>query len=190
MTSSILAGVDEVGRGCLAGPVISASVILADTVDFSLLCDSKELSTLKRQAVADHIVKNSIAVGIGLCSNNEIDEMNIHKATLLSMSRSLASLAITPDRAIVDGLFVPEHSVITCEAIVKADKSIPAVSAASILAKVVRDNYMNRIDQRYDTYQFCKNKGYGTAKHIELLKQFGPSIYHRMSFSPLKHIES
>ena len=185
MTSSILAGVDEVGRGCLAGPVISASVILADTVDLSLLCDSKELTSLKREKIANHIIKNSVAIGIGLCNNIEIDQMNIHKATLLSMSRSLTSLPIIPDRAIIDGLFVPDH-FISCESVVKADKSVPVVSAASILAKVVRDNFMTRIDKRYNIYQFHKNKGYGTSKHIELLEQFGPSIYHRMTFSPLK----
>ncbi len=188
MTSSILAGVDEVGRGCLAGPVISASVILADTADFSLLCDSKELTCLRREKIADHIIRNSIAVGIGLCNNIEIDQINIHEATLLSMSRSLTSLSIKPDKAIIDGLFTPSHSI-NCEPVIKADKTIPVVSAASILAKVVRDNFMKRIDQRYDIYQFRKNKGYGTAKHIELLKQFGPSIYHRMTFSPLKDIE-
>ena len=188
MTSSILAGVDEVGRGCLAGPVISASVVLADTIDMSLLCDSKELTSVKREKIADHIIKNSVAVGIGLCNNIEIDQMNIHHATLLSMSRSLSSLSITPEKAIIDGLYIPDH-FIRCESVVKADKSIPAVSAASILAKVVRDNFMIRIDQPYNVYQFGKNKGYGTAKHIELLKQFGPSIYHRMSFSPLKDID-
>ena len=187
MTSSILAGVDEVGRGCLAGPVISASVILADTVDLSLLCDSKELTSLKRERIANHIIKNSVAIGIGLCNNIEIDQINIHKATLLSMSRSLTSLPITPDKAIIDGLFTPDH-FISCESVVKADKSVPVVSAASILAKVVRDNFMTRIDQRYNIYQFYKNKGYGTPKHIELLEQFGPSIYHRMTFSPLKDI--
>ena len=185
MTSSILAGVDEVGRGCLAGPVVSASVILADTIDLSLLCDSKELTYLKREKIANHIIQNSIAIGIGLCTNIEIDQINIHEATLLSMSRSLTSLSITPDKAIIDGLFAPDHSV-NCEPVIKADKSIPVVSAASILAKVVRDNLMVRIDQQYDIYQFRKNKGYGTAKHIELLKQFGPSIYHRMTFAPLK----
>jgi len=185
MTSSILAGVDEVGRGCLAGPVISASVILSDTADLSLLCDSKELTQLRRVKIANHIIHNSTAIGIGLCTNIEIDQINIHEATLLSMSRSLTSLSITPDKAIIDGLFVPHHSI-KCESVIKADKSIPVVSAASILAKVVRDNLMIRIDQHYDTYQFSKNKGYGTAKHIELLAQFGPSVYHRMSFSPLK----
>ncbi len=187
MTSSILAGVDEVGRGCLAGPVISASVILANTVDMSLLCDSKELTSLKREKIADHIIKNSVAIGIGISSNIEIDKVNIHEATLLSMSRSLTSLSIEPDKAIIDGLFTPNH-FINCEPVIKADKSIPVVSAASIIAKVVRDNFMKRIDQRYDIYQFRKNKGYGTAKHIELLKLFGPSIYHRMTFSPLKDI--
>ena len=185
MTSSILAGVDEVGRGCLAGPVISASVILADTIDLSLICDSKELKSQKREEIANHIIRNSVAVGIGLCNNVEIDKINIHEATLLSMSRSLTSLPIIPDKAIIDGLFTPNH-FICCESVVKADKSIPVVSAASILAKVIRDNFMKRIDNRYDVYEFSKNKGYGTAKHIELLKQFGPSIYHRMTFSPLK----
>ena len=185
MTSPILAGVDEVGRGCLAGPVISAAVILKDSVDISLLSDSKKISPKNREKIANHILNNAYSVGIGFCSNHEIDKINIHMATLLSMKKSLLALSIQPDIALIDGRFAPNVNM-ECKTYIKGDENIPEISAASIIAKVVRDNYMIRIDRRFNVYKFYQHKGYGTKGHIELIEQFGPSIYHRLTFSPLK----
>ena len=185
MTSQILAGIDEVGRGCLAGPVISAAVILKDSVDTSQLRDSKKITPKNRAKLANYILNNAHSVGIGFCSNHEIDRMNIHMATLLSMKKSLFALSIQPDLALIDGKFAPDVDI-ECKTYIKGDESIPQISAASIIAKVVRDNYMTRIDKEFNVYKFYQHKGYGTKEHIELINQFGPSIFHRLSFSPLK----
>ena len=185
MTSQKLVGVDEVGRGCLAGPVISAAVMLENNIDTSCLKDSKEISPKNRVKLAEYILNNSISVGIGFCSNIIIDKINIHEATLLSMKKSILALSKPPDLILVDGKFSPDVKY-KCNTYIKGDKRIPEISAASIVAKVIRDNYMSRIDNVFDAYKFSQHKGYGTKEHIGIIDKLGPSIYHRMSFAPLK----
>ena len=185
MTSQILAGVDEVGRGCLAGPVISAAIILNNLMDKSILKDSKALTEKKRTYLASYILNNCISVGIGVSSNNEIDQLNIHNATLLSMKRAVHNLVKTPTKLVVDGLYKPDTKInTTC--VVKGDQLLPEISAASIIAKVLRDNVMKNLDKQTKVYGFSQHKGYGTKQHLLAIDMFGPSIYHRMSFAPLK----
>ncbi len=185
MTSQILAGVDEVGRGCLAGPVISAAVILNKSIDRSILKDSKLLGEKKRSILASYILNNCISVGVGVSPNDEIDQLNIHNATLLSMKRAVNNLVKLPTKLLVDGLYKPDTKInTTC--MVKGDQLSPEISAASIVAKVLRDNFMKSLDSKVEVYGFSKHKGYGTKQHLLAIDMFGPSIYHRMSFAPLK----
>ena len=185
MTSQILAGVDEVGRGCLAGPVISAAIILNSKIDKKLLVDSKSISSKKRLILASYILRNARSIGIGACNNFEIDKLNIHHATLLSMRRAIINLDITPKMIYVDGLFKPETTIDT-KCFIKGDTFMPEISAASIIAKVLRDNEMIKLDRKFKVYGFADNKGYPTKNHKTALNVFGPSVYHRLSFSPLK----
>jgi len=185
MTSQFLAGVDEVGRGCLAGPVISAAIILNNKIDKKLLVDSKSISPKKRLTLASYILKNTRSLGIGACSNFEIDKLNIHYATLLSMKRAIINLNVMPKMIYVDGLFKPETGIDT-KCFVKGDTFIPEISAASIIAKVLRDNEMIKLDTKFKVYGFANNKGYPTKNHKTALNLFGPSVYHRLSFTPLK----
>ena len=185
MTSQILAGVDEVGRGCLAGPVISAAIILNKSIDRSILKDSKLLTEKKRTFLASYILNNCISVGIGVSPNDEIDQLNIHNATLLSMKRAINNLVKLPTKLVIDGLHKPDTTInTTC--VVKGDQLLPEISAASIVAKVLRDNVMKSLDNKIKAYGFSKHKGYGTKQHLLAIDMFGPSIYHRMSFAPLK----
>ena len=186
MTSQILAGVDEVGRGCLAGPVISVAIILKDTIDRSLMIDSKKLTPTKRAYLANYILNNTLSVGIGECSNHEIDRINIHNATLSSMKLAITNLNMMPDLAYIDGLFKPDIAI-SSECIIKGDSLIPEISAASIVAKVLRDNIMIRLDKILPVYGFSRHKGYGTKEHLQAIELFGPSVYHRFSFAPLKN---
>ncbi len=184
MTSQIYAGVDEVGRGCLAGPVVSAAIILYQGIDHTILKDSKKLSEKKRVAIADYILNNSVSVGIGICSNYIVDDINIHNASLLAMKRAILNLTIKPTKLMIDGLYAPETDIETVT-IVKGDEKIKEISAASIVAKVIRDNFMTYVDNDIQGYGFAKHKGYATEEHITALKLLGPSIYHRFSF---KHV--
>ncbi len=184
MTIKFLAGVDEVGRGCLAGPVMSAAIILSKKIDRSLLVDSKTISHNKRCKLADYIISNSYSIGIGIATNFEIDNLNIHNATLLSMKRAIENLSVKPSLVYVDGIFAPETGI-KSRCFVKGDSKIPEISAASIVAKVIRDNEMIYLDRRARVYNFYKNKGYPTKDHKMALERFGPSIYHRQSFSPI-----
>ena len=174
----IVAGVDEVGRGCLAGPVTAAAVILKNPI--SELKDSKQISPSKREALSETIKEQSI-FSFASISNNKIDEINIHQATLLAMQEAIISLPITPDLVYVDGKFTPDVEV-NCKAVVGGDKLIPEISAASIIAKVHRDNFMKKLDKQYPIYDFAKNKGYGTAHHLNALKKSGYTSWHRKSF--------
>jgi len=174
----IIAGVDEVGRGCLAGPVIAAAVILKNPI--SELKDSKQISPSKREALSKAIKKQSI-FSFGSISNNKIDEINIHQATLLAMQEAIISLPITPDLVYVDGKFIPNVEV-NCKAVIGGDKLIPEISAASIIAKVHRDEFMKQLDKKYPIYAFAQNKGYGTAHHLNALKESGHTSFHRKSF--------
>ena len=188
MHENLICGVDEAGRGPLAGPVYAAAVILGPEFNTEGLRDSKKLSESKRYFLAEQIKKNALAWTVGICSADEIDELNIHQATLLAMQRAIKALNIhTSIKIIVDGLFCPQVDF-SCEAIVKGDDKVAEISAASIIAKTERDLKMIEIDKAYPAYQFKKHKGYPTKLHIEMIKSHGLCEYHRKSFSPIKEM--
>lgn len=175
----LIAGVDEVGRGPLAGPVVAAAVILQDNIEG--LADSKILTAKKRETLSTIIIKESLCYSYGWADVEEIETLNIHYATLLAMKRAIHGLSITPEKVLIDGSFLPDvkHD---CYAIVKGDALIPEISAAAILAKVYRDNKMCKMDTVYPGYNFSQHKGYATKEHIDLLKRLGPSKIHRKKF--------
>jgi ribonuclease HII len=177
-----LAGVDEVGRGPLAGPVVTAAVILNEPIEG--IADSKKLTPLKRQQLAKQIQERALCYAYGRAEVAEIDELNIHHATLLAMKRAIEALPITPIEVWVDGLYVPKVSL-PCKAIVNGDDLVPAIGAASILAKVLRDEEMVQMDELYPGYGFSSHKGYGTKMHQEALIRLGPCAIHRKSYSPV-----
>jgi len=188
MSVNLICGVDEAGRGPLAGPVYAAAVILGPDFDTEGLRDSKKLSETKRYSLAAHIKKNALACSVGICSASEIDEINIHQATLLAMKRAIEGLnGYTSIKVMVDGLFCPQINF-PCEAIVKGDDKVAEISAASIIAKTERDLKMIEIDKIYPGYQFKKHKGYPTKLHIAMIKSEGLCEYHRKSFSPIKEM--
>ena len=188
MHGNLICGVDEAGRGPLAGPVYAAAVILGPEFNTEGLRDSKKLSESKRYFLAEQIKKNALAWTIGICSVDEIDELNIHQATLLAMQRAIKALNIhTSIKIMVDGLFCPQVDF-SCEAIVKGDDKVAEISAASIIAKTERDLKMIEIDKAYPAYQFKKHKGYPTKLHIEMIKGHGHCEHHRKSFSPIKEM--
>ena len=188
MQVNLICGVDEAGRGPLAGPVYAAAVILGPDFDTEGLRDSKKLSESKRYSLAVRIKKNALTWSVGICSASEIDEINIHQATLLAMKRAIEGLSgYTSIKVMVDGLFCPQVDF-PCEAIVKGDDKVAEISAASIIAKTERDLKMIEIDKIYPGYQFKKHKGYPTKLHIEMIKSEGLCKYHRKSFSPIKEM--
>jgi ribonuclease HII len=188
MQVNLVCGVDEAGRGPLAGPVYAAAVILGPDFDTEGLRDSKKLSESKRYSLAVHIKKNALAWSVGICSASEIDEINIHQATLLAMKRAVEGLnGYRSIKVMVDGVFCPQVNF-PCEAIVKGDDKVAEISAASIIAKTERDLKMIEIDKIYPGYQFKKHKGYPTKLHIEMIKSEGLCEYHRKSFSPIKEM--
>jgi ribonuclease HII len=188
MFVNLICGVDEAGRGPLAGPVYAAAVILGPDFDTEGLRDSKKLSETKRYSLAAHIKKNALAWSVGICSASEIDEINIHQATLLAMKRAIEGLnGYTSIKVMVDGLFCPQVDF-PCEAIVKGDDKVAEISAASIIAKTEQDLKMIEIDKIYPGYQFKKHKGYPTKLHIEMIKSEGLCEYHRKSFLPIKEM--
>jgi len=188
MFVNLICGIDESGRGPLAGPVYAAAVILGPDFDTEGLRDSKKLSETKRYSLAAHIKKNALAWSVGICSASEIDEINIHQATLLAMKRAIEGLnGYTSIKVMVDGLFCPQINFL-CEAIVKGDDKVAEISAASIIAKTERDLKMIEIDKIYPGYQFKKHKGYPTKLHIAMIKSEGLCEYHRKSFSPIKEM--
>ena len=174
----IIAGVDEVGRGCLAGPVIAAAVILNSPIPG--LADSKKLSEKNRTIIAEMIRQESI-FSFGSVQNEEIDQINIHQATLKAMQEAIINLPITPDLIYVDGKFTPNVEI-NCEAVIGGDGLIAEVSAASIIAKVYRDEIMTELDKKFPIYGFANNKGYGTPQHLLALKNSGYTNVHRLSF--------
>lgn len=180
----LLAGVDEAGRGPLAGPVVAAAVILDDRHPIKGLADSKKLSALRRDALFDEIRAKALCCSIALASVEEIDSLNILQATMLAMKRAVEGLRLVPHKVLVDGNRLPSLSV-RAEAIVKGDATVPAISAASILAKVTRDRLMLEADATYPVYGFAKHKGYGTAEHLLALETSGPCSAHRRSFAPV-----
>jgi ribonuclease HII len=191
---ALTAGVDEAGRGPLAGPVVAAAVILEPSRPFAGLADSKVLSPTRRAALATTIRTQSLAWGLGWADAAEIDTLNILQATMLAMRRALAALSVPPQHVIVDGNRCPDLGGLafqcTAEAVVKGDALVASVSAASILAKVARDEHMRVLDGRYPGYGFADHKGYPTAAHIAALRHLGPSPVHRRSFAPVQSCDS
>ena len=180
-----VAGVDEVGRGPLAGPVVTAAVILDPEQPISGLADSKALSEKKREALFDEIRKKAKAWAIGRAEVDEIDEINILQATMLAMQRAVAGLALQPGHVLVDGNRCPELPC-SAEAIIKGDGKIPAISAASIIAKVTRDREMVLLDAEYPGYGLAEHKGYPTKAHMIALQNLGVTSIHRRSFAPVR----
>ncbi len=182
-----IAGVDEVGRGPLAGPVVAAAVILDPSRPIEGLADSKKLSEKKREALELIIKQRALAWSLGRAEVDEIDHLNILQASLLAMKRAVESLAIPPSHALVDGNRCPDLAC-SVQAIVGGDSSEPAISAASIIAKVARDREMKELDIKYPGYGLAKHKGYPTKAHIEALQQLGVTAIHRRSFGPVKKL--
>ena len=180
----LIAGVDEVGRGPLAGPVVAAAVILDPARPITGLADSKKLSPVRREQLAAEIRAKALAWALGRAEVAEIDQLNILQASLLAMQRAVAALSIAPEKVLVDGNRCPVLAC-PCEAIVKGDATIPAISAASILAKVARDAELRELHERYPHYGFAQHKGYPTAAHREALCRQGPCPEHRRSFAPV-----
>lgn len=181
------AGIDEVGRGPLAGPVIAAAVVLGDDYDWSELNDSKKLSEKKRERLCSEIKQHAHAWSLGRCEVEEIDQYNIFNASLIAMQRAFDALSIETDLAVVDGKYSPELSV-NSYAIIKGDLYVPAISAASIIAKVSRDQEMCELHEVCPDYGFSKHKGYPTAFHVNALRQHGPCEHHRKSFKPVAEL--
>jgi ribonuclease HII len=188
INAKLVAGVDEAGRGPLAGSVVAAAVILGDSHSIIGLTDSKKLSEVKRGLFEEQIKQNAIAWAIGEASCVEIDEINILQASLLAMKRAILQLSPVPEHALIDGNRVPDIPGLQMRAIVKGDLSEPCISAASILAKEYRDRQMLDLDQQYPQYQFARHKGYPTQLHKSLLKQYGASPVHRISFKPVREL--
>ena len=188
MKELITAGVDEVGRGCLAGPVVSAAVILKKSIDLSLLKDSKKISFKNREKVSEHI-KNNSYYSIGIASVNEILDLNILQASLLSMKRAIEQLTVKPGLTLIDGNFAPK-GLKNYRTIINGDEKIKVISAASIIAKVYRDHFMIKLSKKFSNYAWDKNFGYGTRAHLEGLKKFGVTSHHRKGFKPIHKILS
>lgn len=180
----LIAGVDEAGRGPLAGPVVAAAVILDDLKPIKGLADSKQLTAKRREKLYDEIRAKALCCSIAEASVEEIDRLNILQATMLAMQRAVAGLRLKPAKVLVDGNRLPPLDVLA-EAIVSGDALVPAISAASILAKVTRDRQLEALDLRHPAYGFAQHKGYGTAQHLQALQQFGPLPEHRRSFAPV-----
>lgn len=190
MTASekLIAGVDEAGRGPLAGPVVAAAVILPEFYDIDGLNDSKKLSEKRREELYDQIIAQAVCFGIREASVEEIDQLNILQASMLAMKRAIESLSIQPAMALIDGNKSPSVSMPT-KTIVGGDGLEPAISAASILAKVTRDRLMQEMDSKYPDYDFAKHKGYPTKAHREILLALGPCEIHRRSYQPVQQAE-
>ena len=185
---TITAGIDEVGRGCLAGPVVAAAVILKESINLALLKDSKKISFKKRLEVSEHI-KSYSHYAIGLASVEEILDLNILQASLLSMKRALEQLAKEPDLILIDGNFAP-CGLKNYKTIINGDDKIKVISAASIVAKVFRDKLMIKLAEEFSNYAWESNFGYGTKAHLKGLKKFGITSHHRKGFKPVHKILS
>ena len=184
-----IAGVDEVGRGCLAGPVFAAAVILNKDINTKFIKDSKKIPFDKRILISEYIKKNSI-YALGSASVEEIEKINILNASLLSMKRALNKLKYKPSVAYIDGLFIPKNLKIKCKTFIKGDEKITSIAAASIIAKVSRDLFMIKLSKKYPKYYWHKNFGYGTRDHLIGLKKYGITKHHRKTFKPIHNILS
>ena len=183
----LVAGVDEAGRGPLAGPVVAAAVILDDLNPIQGLADSKKLSPARREKLYDEIRAKALCCSIAEASVEEIDQLNILQATMLAMRRAVEGLRLKPTKVLVDGNRLPVLDVLA-EAIVKGDAKVPAISAASILAKVHRDRWCAQYHEQFPQYGFAAHKGYGTAEHIAALREHGACPQHRKSFAPVSGV--
>lgn len=180
----LIAGVDEAGRGPLAGPVVAAAVILDDRAPIKGLADSKQLSERRREQLYDEIRAKALCCSVAQASVEEIDRLNILQATLLAMQRAVLGLRLKPAKVLVDGNRLPALDVLA-EAVVSGDALVPAISAASILAKVTRDRLLLKLHDQFPGYGFDRHKGYGTAQHLLALRTLGPLEAHRRSFAPV-----
>lgn len=184
----VYAGTDEVGRGPLVGNVVAAAVILDPSVKIEGLTDSKKLSEKKREALFPIIMEKALAIGIGEASPAEIDEINILWASMLAMERAVANLKIEPNMVLVDGNRIPKNLGIPAISVVKGDARVEEISAASIVAKVIRDRQLIELDQEYPQYGFASHKGYPTAAHLEAINKYGLLPEYRKSFGPVKKL--
>ena len=184
----IVAGVDEVGRGSLIGPVYAAAVILKKSIDKKILKDSKKLSKSKREILSKYIKKNSVWA-IGKASVKEIEKINILHASLLAMKRAIMKLRKKPSLVLIDGNKLPIIKNYKLNSVVKGDQKIPSISAASIIAKVTRDKMITNLWKKFREYNWDKNCGYGTKQHLKAIKNLGVTSHHRKTFSPIKKIK-
>ena len=184
----LIAGVDEVGRGPLVGAVVTAAVILDPNNPIEGLADSKKLSEKKRLALAAEIKQKALAWALGRAEAEEIDKLNILQASLLAMTRAVQALRIRPQFVLLDGNKIPNDLDIPAQAVVKGDSLVAEISAASILAKVARDQEMEELDRQYPEYAFAQHKGYPTKLHLEKLTALGPLPQHRRSFAPVRKV--
>ena len=180
---TLIAGVDEVGRGPLIGPVVTAAVILPINYHLEGLTDSKKLSEKKREYFYEIIKKDALAIGIGIVDEKKIDEINIYEATKLAMKQAINNLKIKPEHILIDAM--PLDIDIPTTSIIKGDLLSITISAASVIAKVTRDHMLYVIDKEYPMYDLKNNKGYGTKKHLEAIKKYGITKYHRLSYKPV-----
>ena len=180
----LLAGVDEAGRGPLAGPVVAAAVILDDTKRILGLADSKVLTALQRDKLYDKIREKALCCAVGSASVQEIDELNIFHATMLAMKRAVEGLRLKPVKVLIDGNRLPKLDILS-EAIVGGDAKVKSISAASIIAKVTRDRMLQELHESFPQYGFAAHKGYSTPEHLEALRVHGPCIHHRRNFAPV-----
>ena len=185
--NKIIAGVDEVGRGSLIGPVYAAAVILNKSINQKILKDSKSLTQEKRKLLSDYIKKNSIWA-LGKASAEEIEKINILQASLLAMKRAIKNLKKKPSHVLIDGDKIPDLNNYNLKAIVKGDQKIPSISAASIIAKVSRDQFIVTLSYKNKGYHWDKNFGYGTKQHLKAIKKLGITKHHRKNFSPISKI--
>ena len=184
----VLAGVDEVGRGSLIGPVYAAAVILNKSINTKILKDSKSLSKNKRKEISTYIKKNSIWA-IGQASVREIEKINILQASLLAMKRAIIKLKKKPSLVLIDGNKLPDIKNYNLKYIIKGDQKIPSISAASIIAKVSRDKLMTTLSKNFQNYGWDTNSGYGTKEHLKAIKKFGITKYHRKTFFPISSLK-
>ncbi len=188
MKKLVIAGVDEVGRGCLAGPVVSAAVVFKESINLKILKDSKKITFNKREEISKHI-KNNSYYAVGLASVDEILNLNILQASLLSMKRAIDKLSVKPNLTLIDGIFAPK-GLKNYKTIINGDEKIKVISAASIIAKVFRDKLMIKLSEKFSNYSWERNFGYGTKAHLDGLRKFGITSHHRKGFKPVHKILS
>ena len=182
-----IVGIDEVGRGPIAGPIVSVAIALDELYIPSFINDSKKMTKIQREKVYKYVKDMGIQYGTGYCSSQEIDQLNIHQANLLCMERAYKNLKVQNCKVYIDGVFMPNIKD-DAFAIKSGDKLIPIISLASVIAKVERDNLMDSIHKEFPMYGFDSNKGYCNKAHVENLNKYGPCIYHRKSFEPVKSL--